>query len=251
MSSNEISHHFIWRDCLTTDIDQTIEFFKQIAQWKLLEQVSPTVGRYPIVKNQDRAIAGILKMPSFLQASGVPPYWTGYVNSNVETVAALVPTLGGQIFTPPSPSPMGTSFVFTDSGGAVLSAFQPADAFIIPSAVGTGDFVWQRLYAADAEKSELFYRELFNWNSSRKEPILRTESGEAVGDIGGKPSWIQVDTWVYFLRVKDLAHTISLLEKHPGEIIETTEIQGQPAVVVKDSQGAVVGFTEFSEQTSN
>ncbi|MGI9326150.1 MAG: hypothetical protein ACR2PZ_13080, partial [Pseudomonadales bacterium] len=114
MTSSTSRGHFIWRDCLTPDIDRALAFFSGLTKWEVLDQLSPNVGRYPIIKSQGRPIAGILEMPKFLQATGVPPYWTGYVHTDLEVAAETVPALGGQIFTMPTKSRMGTSFVFTD-----------------------------------------------------------------------------------------------------------------------------------------
>ena len=79
MTSSSSLSRFIWHDCLTPDIDQAIHFFSSLTSWTVLEQTWPNIGRYPIVQTSNGAIAGILELPKFLQTSGVPPYWTGYV----------------------------------------------------------------------------------------------------------------------------------------------------------------------------
>lgn len=205
------------------------------------------MGRYPIVKSAAGPVAGVLEMPKFLQASGARPYWTGYVHTNLEFAQQNVKALGGQIFTPPSPSAMGTSFVFADSTGAVLSAFAPTEAFPVPSSTKQGEFCWQRLYSRDANQSEKFYSELLGWQIHQEFPdtnVLQNQSGEPVGDIQPRPSWLQTDSWVHFLGVNDLSKVSLTLEHGAGSLIEATRIGERSALVAKEPQGAIIGFIE-------
>ncbi len=71
------------------------------------------------------------------------------------------------------------------------------------------------------------------------------QSEVVVADVAGAPSWIDQDTWVYFLGVENLAKTTSVIESLGGAVIEETKIQNRGAVVSKDSQGAVIGFVEW------
>lgn len=241
--------HFIWHDCLTLNLDVAIDFFSTLTSWNVMDQTSSIVGRYPIIQGQNGAIAGMLEMPQFLQDSGVPPYWTGYVHTDLTLAASEIPKLGGQIFTAPTESAMGTSFVFTDSGGAVLAAYEPADSFRLPSSTHQDEIVWQRLYSRDTEKSKVFYRALFDWqinNSEEETKVLRDSAGKTVGDLAGSPSWIESDTWVFFIAVSDVAKAASTITQNGGNIIEDTRIQDRPAVVAKDVQGSVIGFVHCS-----
>ncbi|MGI9327915.1 MAG: hypothetical protein ACR2PZ_22035, partial [Pseudomonadales bacterium] len=175
------------------------------------------------------------------------PYWTGYVHTDLEVAAETVPALGGQIFTMPTKSRMGTSFVFTDAGGAVLAAYDPSDSFTVPPSSRENEIVWQRLYSADNNASTIFYETLLGWHASEKADQTRAihdSSGAKVGDMGAKPSWVDTDTWVYFIGVGDISTTASAIESGTGSIIETTQARGQSALVAKDSQGGVIGFVE-------
>ena len=247
MDTPSSSARFVWHDCLTTDIDSALEFFSEITDWSVFDQVAPNVGRYPIIKSMDRAIAGILEMPQFLQLSGTPPYWTGYVDTNLEHAIEAIPRLGGQMFTMPTKSPMGTSLVFTDAGGAVLAAYQPSESFVIPSSSRTGEIVWHRLYSSDPNKSDSFYGTLFDWqisDTSESFPGVYDSSGLKIADIGEKPTWVDADTWVYFIAVEDCARAKQTIVDLGGVVIANTEVLGLPAVVAKDAQGGVIGFVD-------
>lgn len=239
-------NHFVWHDCLTPNIDSALSDFAQLVSWTVLDQTWPNIGRYPIVQSKAGAIAGVLEMPKFLQDSGVPAYWTGYVATNIKAAEPLVPKLGGMMFTMPTTSPMGTSFVFTDPGGAVLAAYELADAFRIPSCSNVGEFVWRRLYSQDNEKSVQFYKALFGWNLSKDGTNrILDQSQVAVADMAGVPTWVDQDSWVYFLGVENLARTISAIESLGGIVLEDTTVQSRHAVVAKDSQDAVIGFVQW------
>lgn len=112
----------------------------------------------------------------------------------------------------------------------------------------TGQFVWQRLYCADAEKSGSFYKTLFDWRTSLSDQATTTfenSSGITVGDIGTKPTWFEADTWVYFISVSDVSQTAARVTSNGGSLIEHTMIDNHAAIVTKDAQGGVIGFTEF------
>jgi len=238
--------HFVWHDCLTPDIDTALHYLNKLVSWSVLDQTWPNIGRYPIIQSNAGLIAGILELPKFLQDSGVPSYWTGYVETDIEVAEASIPKLGGQMFTMPTKSSMGISFVFTDVGGAVLAAFELSESFSIPPSSNHSEFVWQRLFSADNEASLEFYNSLFGWKQSSELPrALLDQSGVSIGDMVGAPTWLDMDTWVYFLGVENLTATISTIEQNGGSVIENTEVQNQKAIVSKDSQGAVIGFVQW------
>ena len=246
MNASASLSHFVWLDCLTPDIDRAIDFFSRLTSWKVLDQTSPNVGRYPVIKSQGGSIAGILEIPKFLQTSGILPYWTGYVHTDLKMAEDAIPRLGGQMFTMPTKSAMGTSFVFTDAGGAVLAAYELSDSFTVPSSSRESEIVWQRLYSADHEKSIGFYKALFDWQSVEEQGAknITDQSGDIVGDMGAKPSWVDVDTWVYFIGVSDVSKTAAAIKDDSGSIIERTQIQDRSAIVARDAQGGVIGFVE-------
>ena len=238
---------FVWHDCLTTDIDKAIEYFSHLTDWVVFDQTSPNVGRYPIVRNRGKAIAGILEMPAFLRSSGIPPYWTGYVHTNLEQAAENIAKLGGQIFTMPNKSAMGTSFVFTDSGGAVLACYAPSNAFEFPAHSKPGDLVWQQLYSANHEKSSEFYRALLGWEMDRDDEnsvIFRDSASADIAGMGHKPDWIDSDTWVYFIGVGDISDTVERALEQGGSVLDRLQIKANSAVVLKDALGCVIGFYE-------
>ena len=246
MSSPRTPSHFVWQDCLTPNIDKALSYFEHLVNWRVFDQTWPNVGRYPIVQSEAGAIAGVLEMPKFLQDSGVPSYWTGYVDTSIEAAEQSMPKLGGQMFTMPTTSPMGTSFVFTDPGGAVLAAYELSDSFTVPSSSKLDEFVWRRLYSEDNDKSLRFYDALFGWKLSNDGTnTILDQSKSAFSDVAGAPSWIDQDTWVYFLGVESLAKTTSAIESLGGAVLEDTKIQNRDAVVSKDSQGAVIGFVQW------
>ncbi|MEM1435020.1 MAG: VOC family protein [Pseudomonadota bacterium] len=246
MNRSRTLRHFVWYDCLTPDIDGCLNYLKRLVDCDALDQSWPNIGRYPILQSRTGPIAGVLQLPKLLQDGGVPSYWTGYVETSIEAASRAVPQLGGQMVTAPMQSPMGTSFVFTDTGGAVLAAYESSAAFITPSSSNPGEFVWRRLYSADHERSIRFYDAVFGWKQSDEiEGQWVDESGALVADLAGAPSWLPSDTWVHFLGVQDLAATITSIEQYGGTVLEGAALDHRPAVVSRDPQGAVVGFVQW------
>ena len=129
----------------------------------------------------------------------------------------------------------------------MLSAFEPSTAFRVPSTTKAGEFCWQRLYSRDTEASAKFYGELFDWqtlDNPANPGGLQTLSGEPIGDIRPRPSWLETDTWVYFIGVQDLPAVSPELERRCGLVIDTTEIARRPAIITREPQGALIGFIE-------
>ena len=170
-----------------------------------------------------------------------PPY------TDLKSAEDAIPKLGGQVLTPWTKSAMGTSFVFVDSGGAVLAAYEPSGSFTVPSSSRESAIVWQRLYSANPEQSIGFYRKLFGWDAVNGEHgtgLFQDRSQGVAGDMGAKPSWIDSDSWVFFIGVSNVSQTATNLKDGGGSIVERATIQGQEAIVAKDSQGGVIGFVE-------
>ena len=247
MTSPRTPSHFVWHDCLTPDVDLTLKYFTDLVQWGVFDQTWPNVGRYPIALVENNPVAGVLELPKFLQESGVPSYWTGYVETDVRVAESLIPEKGGHLFTMPTTSAMGVSFVFTDPGGAVLAAYELSDSFAIPSMQNRSEFVWRRLYVQNDEQSQLFYSALFGWKFQSANDVIRVlDSSEgAIADLLPMPNWIESDVWVYFIGVDDLSSTINRAKIREAAVLEETSIDSKAAVVTKDPFGAIVGFVQL------
>lgn len=248
LTTNSSTTHFVWHDCLTGDIDRTIDYFANLTEWQPLEQTSPNIGRYPIFINQKKAIGGILEMPVFMQKNGVPPYWTGYVTTDLTLAEVAIPRLGGRLFTMPAKSAAGTSFIFTDPGGAVLAAYEPSENFKLAPSSRSSDIICSCLFSHNPDRSVEFYSALFGWKPGERNGdnnhALLDNNGRDIGAISGGVSWLESDTWVYFIGVADITQTKSLINQLGGSMIEQLQISGKTAIVTKDVLGGVIGFVE-------
>jgi predicted enzyme related to lactoylglutathione lyase len=118
----ETHGNFSWCELLTYDVDSAKKFYAELLGWTMDDQpMGECGGSYTILRNHDRPVGGMMKMPPNVPA-GTPPHWGAYVTvEDVDAVAVKIEQLGGKILIPPSDSPDARFCVFQDPHGAVLS----------------------------------------------------------------------------------------------------------------------------------
>lgn len=115
---------FSWSELYTRDIPKALEFAHKVFGWTSEETEMAGLGKYYILKVNDRAIAGALDMSSMLPAE-VPPHWLSYFTvTNTDETLAKVKELGGEVVDGPNPTPMGPMGVLRDPVGAHFAVIQ-------------------------------------------------------------------------------------------------------------------------------
>jgi predicted enzyme related to lactoylglutathione lyase len=155
---------FVWRDLVTTDIDQAIAFYTSLFGWTIKEADMGPMGTYKMIHTADTEHGGFMQLDA---SHGAPPHWVSYCT--VPDVAAAVATaekLGGKTHVPPTDIPgIGTFAMIADREGAVISPFKPltwaGEGITAPWPAGT--FCWQELLAIDPEGEGKFHAEVFGW----------------------------------------------------------------------------------------
>ena len=112
---------FSWSELLTTDVEGAKKFYRDLLGWEI-EDMRVEGMDYSVVRAGGEEMGGIMAMPP--QApEGMPPHWGTYVTvAEVDSVAAMVPELGGKVLLPPTDIPgVGRFSVLQDPQGAVLS----------------------------------------------------------------------------------------------------------------------------------
>lgn len=124
MSDNRFNTHgdFSWCELLTRDVEGSKKFYAELIGWTMEDMPMDEGGSYTVLKAGDRAVGGLMKMPSMVPPQA-PNHWGAYVTvDDVDAVAAKVQELGGKILVPPMDLPDMRFCVFEDPQGAKLSA---------------------------------------------------------------------------------------------------------------------------------
>ena len=116
---------FSWSELMTTDLDSSFSFYKELFGWKLKEVPGRGDSRYALIINENASepFAGILSMPKAQADRGVPSHWQTYVTvDSVEETIIKAQSLGAEILLPPMQiERVGLIAAIRDPQGAVLS----------------------------------------------------------------------------------------------------------------------------------
>lgn len=148
-----------WVDIATPDPKAALGFYAALFGWEG-EDMGEEAGHYTIVTKSGKQVAAI----SPAQDPG-PPRWTTYVNvDDADAVAAKVAEAGGEVVVPPMDVfTAGRMAIFTDTTGAALAVWQPADHIGAQLVNEEGAFIWSELTTSDLAKSKAFYSAVFGW----------------------------------------------------------------------------------------
>jgi uncharacterized protein len=151
---------FIWHDLLTPDPLSAGKFYEKLFGWQIEYK-----GRYAVVRNRGKLIAGILKVtPSDGQArEGV---WMPWVSvADVDAAVSLVKANGGKIL-------KGPVDMDQRGRGVLISDPQRADLVLLSAKGGDpgdtepaiGDWLWDEIWTDDPKRIEDFYGSVFGYD---------------------------------------------------------------------------------------
>jgi uncharacterized protein len=110
---------FSWNELTTNDPKAALEFYKKLFNWNT--EVTTSAGfEYTVVKEGERPIGGVMKLPR----EGCPVAWMSYVTvDDVDETVRLATSLGGMVHFPPTDIPdVGRLAILGDPQGAVFAA---------------------------------------------------------------------------------------------------------------------------------
>lgn len=113
---------FSWNELMTRDVEGAKAFYGKLLGWTMEDKPMPEMGMtYTLVKVGDRAVGGIMAMPS--EGRDMPSVWGSYVSvDDVDAAAKQAVALGGTVYKEPTDIPgVGRFCVIGDPQGAFLS----------------------------------------------------------------------------------------------------------------------------------
>lgn len=241
-----------WIDLSSPDPAASREFYSNLFDWRVDVSPDPQYGGYGIAHLADGGedVAGIggTMMPE------APTTWNLYIGtSDAATLGDRVQAAGGGVLAPAfDVGEMGRMAVFTDSVGAVISAWQPGGMGSFRTGE-IGTFGWAELNARGIDTATTFYDTVFGW-SARTSPM-----GEGLGEyteflIGGQsilgalemmpnipaevPSY-----WMIYFNVADVDDAFTrAVDAGATEMVGPSVMPGGRFAIVTDPHGAMFGL---------
>ncbi len=192
---------FIWHDLLTPDPLSAGKFYEKLFGWQIEYQ-----GRYAVVRNHGKVIAGILQVepPDGKARDGV---WIPWVSvADVDAAVNLVKANGGKILKGPvNMDQRGQGVLISDPQRAHLVLLNAKEGDPADTEAAIGDWLWDEIWTDDPNRIQNFYGSVLGYDA--------IDSGDRYGVFKAKEKWragirhVQDDRehmlWVPVVRVAD------------------------------------------------
>ena len=150
-----------WMDLVSSDPDASVAFYTALFGWTVRE-APPHLRGYRYFELDGRGVGGVMTNEA---AWGMPDAWSVFLRTDdVAATAAAARAHGGSVLMEPMEVPPNGSFVIVrDTGGAVVSGWQPGteSGFGVLYQAGSPTHFELHTRAFDAAVS--FYRSVFGW----------------------------------------------------------------------------------------
>ncbi|CAB4885341.1 MAG: VOC family protein [Actinobacteria bacterium] len=159
---------FSWIELMTTNVDAARSFYRDLLGWDAKDMQTPNGPPYTTFLLDGQIVAGMGTLPPTLQAAGLPPIWTSYVNvENLESTMGRATEAGGRILMEPMDvTPEGRMATIADPSGAVLGLWQPDHHQGVDVLDRPGALAWNELQTRDLARATRFYAAVFGWTWS-------------------------------------------------------------------------------------
>jgi predicted enzyme related to lactoylglutathione lyase len=268
-----------WVDTMQPDPDAAKTFYGGLFGWEFDDRAPQgSTGPYYVAQLHGRDVAAV---GGPLEA-GASPFWNTYTAvENADRTATRVREAGGRVVTEPIDVPgAGRMAVFTDTQGAVFSAWEAADFVGAQLVNEPGTWNFSEYNTRDPEEATRFYRAAFGWNVisfamgdsaftfftlpgygdflAKQNPELR-ENIEAQGAPSGfadAVAWLIEQSgeqgpphWTVTFAVDD-ADAVATRAEQLGATIVVPPFDAEPVrmTVIADPQGALFTASKYDPQ---
>lgn len=218
---------FVWHENMTPDLEGSTFFYTRLFGWSTRTMDMGPDGPYTVFQNGGVDVGGLWKVDA-AQASRAS--WIAYATvPDVDTAAAAIPELGGEILTPPTDVPgVGRFAMLRDPHGAVISPFRfGGDAPPMPAgSYPVGSVCWNELVVPEPDEAVPFYTAVFGWTARRRDlpgigeyRVLQQDGMDAAG-VRRPPEGAPCPAgWMMYIRVDDVDRTANLAAELGGRVM--------------------------------
>ena len=214
MGGVESNGRVVWHDCMTTDIDKSVDFYSKLFGWEIKDVDMGGVDGHPPYKMIHAGEAGIGGFVQVKADDDVPTRWVAYVAvDDIDAACKRATTGGGKVAVPPQDIPnVGKFSIIVDPQGGMIAPYQSATD-LGPEPEGpnpVGQFIWEEMMAKDPAAAAGYYAELFGWKSQEMDMgemgtyriQMRGETPEA--GIMAMPPGADKPSWLSYVHVEDV-----------------------------------------------
>jgi predicted enzyme related to lactoylglutathione lyase len=245
---------FSWVDLTTNDTAGAKAFYSGLFGWETVDMPIGPDMYYTMLQIDGKNVAGLGPMQPDMQAAGMPPVWTSYVNhSDVDAIAGSVAEAGGQVMMPPMDVfDSGRMAMFVDPTGAIFGVWQPRNHIGAQLVNMPNTLVWNELQTRDADAAKAFYATVFGWTNSTDPSgyvVFANDGRMQAGMMQMDASWGEVPpNWSTYFMVEDVEATVSKVTELGGNVLVPPTAAGEMGrfAVVQDPQGGVFTVMQFS-----
>lgn len=160
-------NNFVWTDLSTYCPPKSIEFYKTIFDWDLIEDNGYTIGFIG-----GKAVVGIYETPDFFKKIKMPHFWMNYIQvEDLDAKVEKVRMYGGIVEIADAEFYQGRIALIRDPLGAGFTIYE-GTGFQIYGFPFHGSVCARELHASDMNVVRSFYENLFDW---KIEPITSSE----------------------------------------------------------------------------
>ena len=232
---------FVWFDLLTEDVEAAQTFYKELFGWRFEGKSSD----YSVIYSGEKPIGGIAphesKDPEVLES-----LWLASLSvENIDRAVSATKARYGKVLDGPfDVKGRGRMAVIRDPEGAELVLIRAAGGDPVDAAVNPGEWLWVDLFTRDAKTANDFYGALAGYTTETVKTEgdhsynLLKRNDRAFAGVVELP-WEEVEpNWLPYIKVVDLAATISQAEKLGGILI----LRLENVAVIADPTGSAFGI---------
>ena len=153
---------FIWHDLLTPDPLASGKFYEKLFGWQIDYQ-----GKYAVVRNDGKLIAGILKVEP-AEGREAEAVWMPTVSvADVNAAASRVTANGGMVLKGPlDMDKRGQAVLISDPQRADLVLLEARGGDPADSDAAIGDWLWDEIWTDDPDGTEAFYEAVLGYDET-------------------------------------------------------------------------------------
>lgn len=245
---------FVWADLFTSDMEANRKFYTELFGWEW-RWISQPPRPYGMFYSGDFAVAGMARREA---PEGVERYgrWVHYISvTRVGGAEEAIVGRGGRSLLPTrTAADRGTFAIVADPQGAVLGVMRSSSGDPGDYRAEFGEFMWFELFSHDVDAAADFYQAVFGYDVVDKasspdivDYILQSGEHSRAGIGALRKDSETRPTWLGYIRVEDVAATVSKAEALGGEVIlapSPANLDGDLAIIA-DPTGTPFGVLRW------
>ncbi len=245
---------FSWVDLATTDPEGAKAFYGGLFSWDALEIPTPMSSPYTMFQKDGKNVAGGGQLDPDMQAQGIPPFWSSYINhEDVDAIAGRITEAGGTVMFPPMDvMESGRMIMAQDPTGAMFGVWQPKEHIGAQLVNLPGTLVWNELQTRDTARALEFYGAVFGWTGEVDDVgyiTIFADGRRHGGMIAMDESWGDAPpNWSVYFNVADIDASAAKAQELGGNLLMPVTPAGEIGrfAIVQDPQGAIFSMIHFT-----